>query len=168
MQHEVAVQHIVGVENDVGVKIRMTAALHFAQKKVERIPLAAFCRVKALVHLRAVGAGGLGGLVGAVVRRDEYVQEPRRVALRGDAVQKISDDRLLVPRRNKNGDAVQRRVRPGFSARQPRHGYVQKLVHIAGKKQTHDHEVYHFYGLHCFFLLSPMRRAYHAPRRKSH
>ena len=148
---EIALEHVVGVEDDVAVKLVVRMALHFAQEEVERIALAAERSVVPLIHLRAVGARRFRRFIAAVVGHDENLEKAFGVALRLDAVKKIADDGLLVARGDEDRKAVQRRFPRPPLPRQPRNGYVQKLIHIAGKKQAHQNEVYHFHGLHGAF-----------------
>ena len=118
------------------------------QEKVERVALAAKRGVVPLIDLRAAGARRFRGFVAAVVGSNEDLEKALGVALRLDAVEEISDDGLLVARGDEDREAVQRRLPLFPPARQPRNGYVQKLIHIAGKKQAHQKEVYRFHGLH--------------------
>ena len=107
-----------------------------------------------LVYYGAMPARSARRRIGAVVRNDIYACQPCVVALIADAVNQLADYSLLVPRCDEHGKAMlwrraycTERVWALF-ARQPRDGYVQKLIYIAREEQTHDYVVYHFNGMH--------------------
>ena len=131
----IRVKHHVRVEN-VAVFLE-----YLVNQKFQSIALAHLLGVEALVHRRAVSPRYLRRLIRAVVRDHEYPHEPRRIILRPYAVKQVTDDELLVPRRDQNRVAVQL----GFLVRlllfHERHKNVEKLIGIADKKYYADDEV---------------------------
>ena len=72
--HVVAVEQIVGIENEVAlIACRCVFLLNALECVIERISLADLGAVEALEYDRARTFGNLCGIVGAVVRNDEYV-----------------------------------------------------------------------------------------------
>ena len=114
--------------------------------------------VPAGVDCRTVGLGNQGRVVRAVVRNNKYFDQMRRVVLRIDAVDQLTDYRALIPCRNQHGKAMGRGFAVGFRLYEEGNGYVKKLIGIADKKQTDDEKIDQLNGLHdCSSFVSALQ-----------
>ena len=136
-------QQVVGVEDEEAVEVVVPPGVpDLGEQEVEGVALAHVLAVEALVDHGAGVPGGAGGAVGAVVRHHEGGEVLGGVVLVPDALQKLADDRLLVPGGDEHGVAPQRGG-PVHPVPAPQgNGDVEKLVEIAQHEQDADDTVH--------------------------
>src|SRR5699024_4477808 len=153
----VPLEEVVGVKDEVAVKpLSPILLLDLVQQEVQGVALAHPELVEPLEDHGPGVPGHLGGAVGAVVRHHEGGHKVRGVVLPGDGVQKLADDRLLVPGGDEHSVAVELlRRRVFLPADGQGYGNIEELIEVANDKQDAQHasdmlkqdQISHYYHL---------------------
>ena len=147
------VQNVVGVKDNVAVEPGGVVLLQMAQQGLEGVALAHLHVIEALIDGGSGAAGNVGGVVGAVVRQHEDVQQTLVIGLAAETADEVGNDGGLVPGTDQHGVVVGRglqRRRLGSLAlgQQPRNGNVQELIGIADKENNGDDVIGHSQSIH--------------------
>ena len=93
----IGVQNVVGVKDKVAVEPGGVVLLQMAQQGLEGVALAHLHVIEALIDGGSGAAGDGGGVVGAVVRQHEDVQQTLVIGLAAETADEVGNDGGLVP-----------------------------------------------------------------------
>ena len=137
----VGLQEVVGVEDHKGVEHAAIVPLDMSQELVEGVALAHLYMVEALVDNGAVFPRHPGGVVGAVVGHHEDGDEVFGIVLGVDGVQEVTDDVLLIARRDQNRVAVEHGGTVGLVLFEEGNGEIDELIGVADDEQSSQGKV---------------------------
>src|SRR5699024_6340651 len=130
-----------GVEDHKGVEHAAKVPLDMSQELVEGVALAHLYMVEALVDNSAVLPRHPGGVVGAVVGHYEDGDEVFGIVLGVDGVQEVTDDVLLIARRDQNRVAVKHGGTVGLVLFEEGNGEIDELIGVADDEQSSQGKV---------------------------
>ena len=154
-----AVQHVIGVEDEEAVERLGIILLDVFDQALQRVALAHFFFVEAGVDHGPGLAGDLGGGVGAGVGADVDADELSRIGLRVDALDKLADHRRLVAGGDDHRNLVHHRVavdKPLAEAafEQEHIDHIENLVGIADGENNPQSGFNGVYYVHSMFSVN--------------
>ena len=147
----ILIQEVVGVENEIAVKISSAVLLHhLIEQELEGIALA---HPRFVLPHKDRGAGLLrdgGRPVGAVVRHHKDRNQLGRIFLSPDAFDQLADHCLLIPGRDHNRIPVGHDPRRAAGCLLHRtHQQIEKLIRIAEHKDRRNDKIGRKQIIHC-------------------
>ena len=136
-------EDVVGVEDDVAVEAVGVILPDMLDEGLQGVALAHLLLVEPLVDGGTVAPGDVGGVVGAVVRQHEGVDQGGVIGLSLDGGEQVAQHVLLIARADQHGEAVGRGGLVCPVLEEPDHGDVEKLVCIGQEKEDTDDPVDH-------------------------